>query len=188
MKLLKNKTKSDCYIDTGNLAIFLINKIKTIYEYIEFNTDNPRRSNYINKLCEPSIVSNPIPNITPEYIEKLIKLTHFKTCIYIDNIIPYQLKRNLNVLCMSYTDLIINCIQYANFVQTLKHSIITKILENPSLDKSLPKNYRPISNLSLLSKLIENIIANNLTQHIMTNKLHNPIQSARKQNHKLRLN
>ena len=35
----------------------------------------------------------------------------------------------------------------------------------------------------LLSKLIATIIANHLNQHILNNKLHNPTQSACKQNH-----
>ena len=97
----------------------------------------------------------PITEITPAYVEQLIRSKHFKTCIYIDNITPYLLKRNLNFFCLSYTDLINKCIQHSNFPLILKHSIITPILKKPSLDKSLPENYRPISNLSFLSKIIK---------------------------------
>ena len=182
-RLLKRKTKYNCKIDSETFAIFFIRKIKIIFEDIEQNTDNLLRSKYLNELISPSIISRPITEITPAYVEKLIRSKHFKTCIYIDNITPYLLKRNLNFFCLSYTDLINKCIQHSNFPLILKHSIITPILKKPSLDKSLPENYRPISNLSFLSKIIEKIIANHITQHIMNNNLDNQRQSAYKPNH-----
>ena len=38
----------------------------------------------------------------------------------------------------------------------LKHSLITPIIKKPSLDPSSFNNYRPISNLSILSKNLRN--------------------------------
>ena len=39
-------------------------------------------------------------------------------------------------------------------------------------------NYRPISNLSLLSKIIERVVKSRLTHHLSSNNLFNPNQSA----------
>jgi len=41
----------------------------------------------------------------------------------------------------------------------LKQATITKLLKRSDLDKENLKNYHPISNLSFISKLIENVVA-----------------------------
>ena len=41
---------------------------------------------------------------------------------------------------------------------TLKESVISPLLKKPTLDKDELSNYRPISNLSLLSKIIERVV------------------------------
>ena len=51
------------------------------------------------------------------------------------------------------------------------------ILKKPTLDKEL-SNYRPMSNLSVISKIIENIVKSRFTEHLSTNNLLNPHQSA----------
>ena len=99
--LFKKKTKSNCNIDSDKFASFFINKMKSIYDDIELHTSKHHRSNYLNGLTTHSIKSNPISIISPGYIER-IKSTHFKTCIYIDNITSYQLKKTL-ILFASYT-------------------------------------------------------------------------------------
>ena len=181
--LLKKKTKSNHNIDSDKFASFFINKIKAIYDDIEIHTSNHNKSNNLNGLTTHSITSNPISIISLEYIETIIKSTHFKTCIYIDNITSCQLKKNLNYFCLTYTELINKCIEQSHFPLLIKHTIITPILKNSSLDKTLTKNYRPIYNLSFLSKIIEKIIANHLTNHITNNNLDNPRQTAYKRKH-----
>ena len=54
-------------------------------------------------------------------------------------------------------------------------------MKKTSLDYSIPNNY--ISNLSLLSKIFERIIATHIIKHITTNSLDNPMQSAYKPYH-----
>ena len=40
------------------------------------------------------------------------------------------------------------------------------------------KNYRPVSNLSFLSKVLERVVAARLTNYMTINQLHEPMQSA----------
>ena len=103
--------------------------------------------------------------------------------MYLDNITSCQLKKNINYFCLTYSELINKYIEQSHFPLLIKHTIITPILKNSSLDKTLTKNYRPIYNLSFLSKIIEKIIANNLTNHITNNNLDNPRQTAYKRKH-----
>jgi len=60
---------------------------------------------------------------------------------------------------------------------TLKESIISPLLVKPTLDKEL-SSYRPISNLSLISKIIERVVKSRLMDHLTSNSLLNSHQSA----------
>ena len=52
------------------------------------------------------------------------------------------------------------------------------ICKKPTLDKEELSNYRPISNLSVISKIIERVVKSRLTEHLSTNNLLNPHESA----------
>jgi len=56
---------------------------------------------------------------------------------------------------------------------TLKQSTISPLLNKPNLDKDHLSNYRPISKLSLVSKIIEHV-KSRLTEHLTSNNLLNP--------------
>ena len=124
-----------------------------------------------------------MPTITSTYIERHIRQTHFKTNIYIDSMTPQLLKSNTHFISLIYSNLINKCITHNKFPLWLKHSIITPIIKKTSLDYSIPNIYRPISNLSLLSKIFEVIIATHSIKHITTNSLNNTMQSAYKPYH-----
>ena len=56
-------------------------------------------------------------------------------------------------------------------------------LKKPLLDKNLLKNYRPISNLPFLSKILEKVVLHKLLSHLQENNLSNPFQSAYRAGH-----
>ena len=147
------------------------------------NSDSNLRHKYIDKLKIPTCISEAIPTITSIYIERLIRLTRFKTNICIDSMMPQLQKLNIHFISLIYSNLINKCIIHNNFPLSLKHSLITPIIKQTSLDYSIPNNYRPISNLSLLSQFFERIIATHIIKHITTNSLDNPMQSAYKLYH-----
>jgi hypothetical protein len=60
----------------------------------------------------------------------------------------------------------------------MKKALVTPLLKKPSLDKADLKNYRPVSNLSFTSKLVEKAVAAQLSQHLTTNNLQEVMQSA----------
>ena len=66
---------------------------------------------------------------------------------------------------------------------TLKHANVVPVLKKPSLDKDLMKNYRPVSNLTYLSKILEKVVAKRLLDHMAHNNLHETLQSAYKPAH-----
>ena len=60
----------------------------------------------------------------------------------------------------------------------MKLAHITPIIKNSSRDKSDLSNYRPISNLSFISKTLERVIAAQLNNYLINNNILNKFQSA----------
>ena len=64
-----------------------------------------------------------------------------------------------------------------------KHALVTPLLKKKDLDTNVLKNYRPVSNLPFLSKILEKIVLKRLLDHLDKNNLHEVYQSAYKANH-----
>ena len=69
------------------------------------------------------------------------------------------------------------------FPSKLKSAIVHPLIKKPNLDCEILKNYRPVSNLSFLSKVIEKVIASRLLEHMQSNNLLETLQSAYKKAH-----
>ena len=54
---------------------------------------------------------------------------------------------------------------------TLKQALIRPLLKKPSLDHQEYKNFRPISNLPFMSKVVEKVVAKQLADYINDNNL-----------------
>ena len=67
--------------------------------------------------------------------------------------------------------------------KTLKEAYITPLLKKPTLDSNYINNYRPISNLSVLSKLLEKAVCKQLVSNLDANNLIPRNQSAYRRNH-----
>ena len=65
----------------------------------------------------------------------------------------------------------------------LKMAVITPILKKPSLCVNSLKNFRPISNLPFLGKVIEKVVAAQLSSHLSAHGIHDPMQSAYRPGH-----
>ena len=57
-------------------------------------------------------------------------------------------------------------------------AFVSPLIKRPDLDPSLPANYRPISNLNNISKLIEKLFLARLLPHVTSSDNFNPLQSA----------
>ena len=65
----------------------------------------------------------------------------------------------------------------------LKHAVVRPLLKKVTLDKDALCNYRPVSNLPQLSKVIEKVTLQSLTRHIEDESMFDPYQSAYRANH-----
>jgi len=63
-------------------------------------------------------------------------------------------------------------------VLNYKSANICPLLKKPGLDSADVRNYRPISNLKVISKLLERLVASQLMAYLSNNKLLPDHQSA----------
>ena len=65
----------------------------------------------------------------------------------------------------------------------MKKAVVRPLLKKASLDPNILKNYRPVSNLPYISKLLERVVAARLNALMIQHHLHEPLQSAYKSYH-----
>jgi hypothetical protein len=68
------------------------------------------------------------------------------------------------------------------FPDTFKSAFVSPILKKAGLNENDAKNYRPISNLSVVSKLLERLVASQLLHYLNSNNLLPEFQSAYRAN------
>ena len=76
-----------------------------------------------------------------------------------------------------------NSISTGIFPSQLKQGIVRPLLKKNDLDPEILKNYRPVSNLNFLSKIVEKVIMQRLDEHLTQHSLHDPLQSAYRKDH-----
>ena len=69
---------------------------------------------------------------------------------------------------------------------SLKKALVRPLIKKPCLDRDMPKNYRPVSNLPLLSKLTEEAVAAHLSRHLDTQNMLEPQQSTYRKYHSMK--
>ena len=88
-----------------------------------------------------------------------------KTCV-LDFLPANQLRDNTTSI-VSVITLISNAsLDEAVMPRPLKHVIVRLSLKKPSLDKDILNNYRPVSKLTQLSKVIEKVVALRIMTHV----------------------
>ena len=60
---------------------------------------------------------------------------------------------------------------------------LNPLLKRPNLDTNELKNYRPVSNMHFVAKVLEKLVMIRLEEYMETHSLHDPMQSAYKRAH-----
>ena len=68
-------------------------------------------------------------------------------------------------------------------MSSLKTAVLSPLLAKANLDHEVLANYRPISDLKVISKIIEKVVAVRLQKYLEANQLIEPLQSAFKPFH-----
>ena len=169
-----NNVKSLC----DHFAKYFCDKIRTI------------RANFSNQVNDVPSVQKPkirtqLFNLEPaseDEVRKIIMKSASKSCD-LDPIPTNILKALLDILIKPITTIINLSLESGTFPISFKEAHVTPLLKKSNLPVNNLKNYRPVSNLSFISKIIEKVVSNRLQAHINSNKLNNPMQSAYRKSH-----
>ena len=110
--------------------------------------------------------------------ECVVKLSS-KSCD-LDPLPAYVTINALDTLLQFISKIINTSLQSGQMPSHLKVAELRPLLKKPSLDPTQFSNYRPVSNLTFISKAIEKFVANQLIACINKNNLNETFQSAYK--------
>ena len=166
--------------DIGKLAsdfnTFFLDKIKSIMS----NFDN-HDSLLPDSTEQSDTFLNEFEPCTIEELKEIVQGSEIK-CAPTDFLPSEIIKENIEPFYPVLCDLV-NLSLKTGSIDGLKIADIIPTLKNHSLDPNNFKNYRPISNLSYLGKLIERVVLKRLNVHMEQNGMHIPEQSAYKKHH-----
>ena len=154
---------------------FFDNKISIIRNRFQLNSS----------AVEESFSGENLENIRPatdEEVKALILSYSNKSC-ELDPIPTWLLKICINELLPILTAVINSSLSTGEFPEQCKHAIVRPLLKKDNLDPDELKNYRPVSNLHLISKIIEKLVVQRLEDHLCKYSLFDPLQSAYRSGH-----
>ena len=96
-----------------------------------------------------------------------------------------MLKQVVTELASYLTELFNHSLALGHFPDMYMAAYITPLSKKPSVDATDVKSYRPISNLLVLSKLLERLVATLLIDYLKSVKLVPLYQSAYRSNHSI---
>ena len=116
---------------------------------------------------------------TEDEVLKLLNRSPTKSC-NLDPVPTNLLKDYTHVILPVITKIINQSLSSRIFPSLFKTALIRPLLKKPSLDHEILKNYRPVSNLPFLSKLLSRILP-----FLRTNNILDHHQSAYRSNHSI---
>ena len=132
----------------------------------------------------PPSISFLLSSFTPpstDYIELLILSS--KSSSPLDSIPLSLMKKIAPALSIYLITIFKNSLSYGTVPIDFKHALISPILKKNNLDKNSLCNYRPISQLSTISKILEKVVFKQLIYYLEINNIIDPFQSAYRPNH-----
>ena len=131
--------------------------------------------------CTPTCRMDNFSTVSSSSILHLIKKSPTKSCLL--DAVPINILKSCSDVLIIYITRFVNLsLSTGLFPQSFKEAVITPLLKKDGLDPVF-KNYRPISNLPFLSKLLERIVSPQLLDYMHTNYLFEPFQSAYRKYH-----
>ena len=121
-------------------------------------------------------------SVTADDVRKFIRLSK-KTFCPLDQINVAKITTAYEASAPFIAMIINACFNESNFVSSEKLALLNPLLKKVGLDCDNLSNYRPVSNLSFLSKLIERAALDQLASFIDTNNIVPSLQSAYRRHH-----
>ena len=144
-------------------ASFISNKIKKIID----NFASSGTEYDVNPLSDPPKITI-FRQVSEEAGDKIIKASPTKSCL-LDPLLIFLIKECIDILLPSLTKLVNCSLMEGCIPDAFKSAVVTPLITKPNLPSNDLKNYRPVSGLSFISKLVECVVAKQLLEHIIVN-------------------
>jgi len=114
--------------------------------------------------------------ITAEELNGLVSKMSNKFCS-LDPIPTFVLKKCVKELTPILLHIVNLSLTSGEFPDEMKKAVIKPTIKKAGADPDILKNFRPVSNLSAISKLVERVALNQWNDHLTVNDLYCPVQS-----------
>ena len=164
----------------NQFADFFVSKINKIRHEIKVDISEVISSEKSNEDIQFTL-----DNFAPATLEEVRKLIIESSCKSgpADPVPTKIIKMCIGVLAPIITAIINLSLSSGEIPDNLKEAILSPLIKKACLDPEIFNNFRPISNLSYISKLIEKVVANRLDDHMVSNGIHEIMQSSYKKFH-----
>ena len=119
---------------------------------------------------------------TQAEVSEIIKEHGFR-CSFADPLPDSLLNENVELFLPIWTSLVNLSLSLGSIDGLLKQADVVPLLKAVGIDFTSHKNFRPVSNLQFLGKLIERVVAKRLKTHMLTNNLETSNQYGYKKGH-----
>jgi len=136
------------------------------------------------KSCDDS--SRPVltswREVTTDEVRRIVMAAPVKSSS-LDPIPTFLLRECLDIILPFLTAMVNTSLHEGCLPVAQKTAVVTPLLKKASLDPHDLKNYRPVSNLSFVSKLVERVAVRQLTDYLESHHLMPLLQSAYRRHH-----
>ena len=115
-------------------------------------------------------------------VRKIITQCQNKTCS-LDPLSTALLQKSITVHLPYLVNIVNTSFKDEQFPENIKTALVKPLLKKDGMDADILENYRPVSNIPFLSKLLEKMPVKRLVEHLDQNELHEKHQSAYKSLH-----
>jgi hypothetical protein len=119
---------------------------------------------------------------TEAEVKNFIIKSATKSC-ELDPIPTWLLKGCITELAPIITAIVNTSLKEACVPTSMKKARVRPLLKKVGLDQNVLKNYRPVTNLTFISKILEKVVSSRLDDHLLNNQLMDKVQSAYKKYH-----
>ena len=166
----------------NDMGLFFVKKIINLRACLDSDADGEAQPFVTSSL--PAVCSSSFSEFEPldtDSVRKLILQAPTKSCA-LDPAPTNIVKECLDDLLPTLTFMINSSLQSGTFPSEWKEALVMPLLKKVDLDLVF-KNFRPVSNLSFVSKLVEKAAAKQMHSYMTANHLFPLLQSAYRQHH-----
>jgi len=172
---------AECAHLVSTFCQFFVDKVNRIRDNIAAALQSTVRRAFTDRLYLGPALSSFQP-VTTEEVRRLLSAMPSKSSPL--DVLPCSLlKPCVDVFAPIITKLANLSMQTGKFPSSYKQAQVLPLLKKAGLDSSSPANYRPISNLSTVSKVLERLVLTRLRPHLLGSANFSQYQSAYRKGH-----